>query len=94
MRIKYFKEIGFFFFFFKLLEWIPKESTNNKIANLSTKWVGQWGMVGYAHKKNIKIIFFNETKLNPPKESKSCTLVSGQPFTLDSHGLSSSSKWI
>ena len=83
-----------FFFFLKLLEWIPKESTNNKIDNLSTKWVGQWGMVGYAHKKNIKIIFFNETKLNPPKESKSCTLVSGQPFTLDSHGLSSSSKWI
>ena len=55
MRIKYFKEIGFFFF--KLLEWIPKESTNNKIANLSTKWVGQWGMVGYAHKKYKDNIF-------------------------------------
>ena len=77
----------------KNLKWIPKESTNNKIANLSTKWVGQWGMVGYAH-KNINIIFFNETKLNPTKESKSCTLVSGQPFTLNSHGLSSSGKWI
>ena len=46
-----------FFFFFKLLEWIPKESTNNKIDNLSTKWVGQWGMVGYAHKKYKDNIF-------------------------------------
>ena len=40
----------FFFFFFGILEWALKESTNNKIANLSTKWVGQWSMLGYAHK--------------------------------------------
>ena len=50
MRIKYFKEIGFFFLFF-FLNGYQKESTNNKIAILSTKWVGQWDMVGYAHKK-------------------------------------------
>ena len=49
---------------------------------------------GDMHIKNIKIIFFNETKLNPPKESKSCTLVSGQLIALDSHGLGSSSEWI
>ena len=55
MRIKYFKEIGFFFFL--NLELIPKESTNNKIANLSTKWVGHWGMMGYAHKKYKENIF-------------------------------------
>ena len=49
---QHFKEIGlcFFFFFFGILEWALKESTNNKIANLSTKWVGQWSMLGYAHK--------------------------------------------
>ena len=46
-----------FFFCFGILEWAPKESTNNKIANLSTKWVGQWGMVGYAHKKYKDNIF-------------------------------------
>ena len=40
----------FFFFFFFFFE-------NNKIANLSTKWVGQWGMVGYAHKKYKDNIF-------------------------------------
>ena len=57
MRIRYFKEIGYFFFFFGILEWVLKESTNNKIANLSTKWVGQWGMVGYAHKKYKDNIF-------------------------------------
>ena len=50
MRIKYFKEIGVFFFF-EILEWVLKESTNNKRANLSTKRVGQWGMLGHAHKK-------------------------------------------
>ena len=44
-------------FFFGILEWVLKESTNNKIANLSTKWVGQWGMVGYAHKKYKDNIF-------------------------------------
>ena len=43
--------VSFFFFFFGILEWVLKESTNNKIVNLSTKWVGQWGMVGYAYKK-------------------------------------------
>ena len=59
MRIKYFKEIrlSFFFFFFGILEWVLKENTKNKIANLSAKWVGQWGMVGYAHKKYIDNIF-------------------------------------
>ena len=60
MRIRYFKEIGFFFFiiiYYLFLEWVLKESTNNKIANLSTKWVGQWGMVGYAHKKYKNNIF-------------------------------------
>ena len=59
MRIRYFKEIGlsFFFFFFGSLEWVLKESTNNKIANLRTKWVGQWGMVGYVHKKYKDNIF-------------------------------------
>ena len=57
MRIKYFKEIDLFKKKKKNLEWIPKESTNNKIANLSTKWVGQWGMVGYAHKKYKDNIF-------------------------------------
>ena len=46
-----------FFFFFGILEWVLKESTNNKIANLSTKWVGQWNMVGYAHKKYKDNIF-------------------------------------
>ena len=51
-----FKEIVFFFFF-GILEWVLKESTNNKIANLSTKWVGQWGMVGNAHKKYKDNIF-------------------------------------
>ena len=51
MRIKYFKEIGCCCFFLGILEWVLKESTNNKIVNLSTKWVGQWGMVGYAYKK-------------------------------------------
>ena len=56
MRIRYFKEI-FFFFFLGILEWVLKESTNNKIANLSTKWVGQWGMVAYAHKKYKDNIF-------------------------------------
>ena len=50
-----------FFFFFGILEWVLKESTNNKIANLSTQWVGQWGMVGYVHKKYKDNIFFNET---------------------------------
>ena len=55
MRIRYFKEIVFFFF--GILEWVLKESTNNKIANLSTKWVGQWSMVGYAHKKYKDNIF-------------------------------------
>ena len=29
-----------FLFFVGILEWVLKESTNNKIANLSTKWVG------------------------------------------------------
>ena len=48
---------NWFFFFFGILEWVLKESTNNKIANLSTKWVGQWGMVGYAHKKYKDNIF-------------------------------------
>ena len=62
MRIRYFKEIGlssfsFSFFFLGILECVLKESTNNKIANLSTKWVGQWGMVGYAHKKYKDNIF-------------------------------------
>ena len=61
MRIRYFKEIGlclfFFFFFLGILEWILKESTNNKITNSRTKWVGQWSMVGYAHKKNKDNIF-------------------------------------
>ena len=47
----------FSFFFSGILEWVLKESTNNKIANLSTKWVGQWGMVGYAHKKYKDNIF-------------------------------------
>ena len=47
----------FFFFFFGILEWVLKENTKNKIANLSTKWVGQWGMVGYAHKKYKDNIF-------------------------------------
>ena len=56
-----------FFSFFGILEWVLKERTNNKTANLSTKWVDQWGMVGYAHKKYKDNIFFNETKLNPPK---------------------------
>ena len=46
-----------FFSFFGILEWVLKESTNNKIANLSTKWVGQWSMVGYAHKKYKDNIF-------------------------------------
>ena len=55
MRIRYFKET--IFFFLGILEWVLKESTNNKIANLSTKWVGQWGMVGYAHKKYKDNIF-------------------------------------
>ena len=49
--------VFFFFFFLGILEWVLKESTNNKIANLSTKWVGQWGMVGYAHKKYKDNIF-------------------------------------
>ena len=60
MRIRYFKEIGFFLFiiiYYLFLEWVLKESTNNKIANLSTKWVGQWGMMGYAHKKYKDNIF-------------------------------------
>ena len=52
-----FQRNWFFFFFFGILEWVLKESTNNKIANLSTKWVGQWGMVGYAHKKYKDNIF-------------------------------------
>ena len=52
MRIRYFKD-----FFFGILEWVLKESINNKIANLSTQWVGQWGMVGYAHKKYKDNIF-------------------------------------
>ena len=47
---QHFKEIDLFKKKKKNLEWIPKESTNNKIANLSTKWVGQWSMLGYAHK--------------------------------------------
>ena len=46
-----FQRNWFFFFFLGNLEWVLKESTNNKIANLSTKWVGLWGMVGYAHRK-------------------------------------------
>ena len=56
MSIGYFKD-----FFFGILEWVLKESINNKIANLSTQWVGQWGMVGYVHKKYKDNIFFNET---------------------------------
>ena len=61
MRIRYFKEIGCCCccccFFLGILEWVLKESTNNKIVNLSTKWVGQWGMVGYAYKKYKDNIF-------------------------------------
>ena len=52
------------------------------------------GSGGDIHIKNIEIIFFNETKLNPSKKSKSCTLVSGQLIALDNHGLGSSSEWI
>ena len=76
MRIKYFKEIGFFlffiflfffiFFFFEFLNGYQKESKNNKIAILSTKWVGQWGMVGYAHKK-YKDNIFQWNKIEPTK---------------------------
>ena len=51
------EKLGCLFFFFGILEWVLKESTNNKIANLSTKWVGQWNMVGYAHKKYKDNIF-------------------------------------
>ena len=61
MRIRYFKEIGlclfffsFLFFFFGILEWVLKESINNKTTNLSTKWVGQWSMVGCAQKRKYK----------------------------------------
>ena len=68
MRIRYFKEIGFFFIiiYYLFLEWVLKESTNNKIANLSTKWVGQWGMMGYAHKK-YKDNIFQWDKIEPTK---------------------------
>ena len=54
---KIFQRNWLLFFFFGILEWVLKESTNNKIANLSTKWVGQWSMVGYAHKKYKVNIF-------------------------------------
>ena len=43
--------------FLIFLNGYQKESTNNEIAILSTKWVGQWGMVGYAHKKYKDNIF-------------------------------------
>ena len=43
-----------FFFFFGILEWVLKESINNKTTNLSTKWVGQWSMVGCAQKRKYK----------------------------------------
>ena len=43
--------------FLIFLNGYQKESTNNKIAILSTKWVGQWDMVGYAHKKYKDDIF-------------------------------------
>ena len=46
--------MSFFFSFWGILEWVLKESTNNKIANLSTKWVGQWSMVGCAQKRKYK----------------------------------------
>jgi hypothetical protein len=46
--------LAFFYLFFNGYQ---KESTNNKIAILSTKWVGQWDMVGYAHKKYKNDIF-------------------------------------
>ena len=51
MRINTSKKLVyvFFFFFFGILEWVLKESINNKTTNLSTKWVGQWSMLGYAH---------------------------------------------
>ena len=93
-RIKYFKEIGLsFFFFFLILEWVLKERTNNRSANLSIKWVGQWSMVGYAHKKYKDNIFLMRQNWIHQKESKNCTSISGQLTALDSHGLGSSSEW-
>ena len=71
-----------------------KGSTNNKIVNLSTKWVSQWGMVGYAHKKYKNNIFLMRQNWIHQKDSKNCTLVSGQLIALDSHRHGSSSEWI
>ena len=39
-----------------------EKRTNNRTANLSTKWVGQWSMVGYAHKKYKDNIFLMRQK--------------------------------
>ena len=90
-RIKYFKEIGlcFFFFFnlfffFWILEWVLKEITNKRSSNLSTKWVDQWSIVGYAHKK-YKDTIFQWNKIEPTKKIvRNCTLVNGQHTTLQS----------
>ena len=65
---------------------------NNKIVNLSTKWVSQWGMVGYAHKKYKNNIFLMRQNWIHQKDSKNCTLVSGQLIALDSHRHGSSSE--